>query len=401
LALIVSAAAQSSLELVGFGAGLTSPSAQSQGLGGMMTIPAGQGEWLYSSAASWHRIRSTQLHASIEASGTDLGDLGTFTRIAPQNFHFLVHVNRRFSYGIGIEPVSRVDMTIHDSSGVFYGLPADTLRYAQYRSAIGGLSAFTVGFSRQIRPAASVGATMNILFGSLSQNDTLYFLDRGTRDDIFSALRAERRLEFNGYTLALSILADVPPKSRGHFGAHLVLPIALGARDVRTFSVSKPIETVSYRNIGSPASVTIGYGTQINELHRVMGEVGLSKLWQEEKHDLIFGRSLEGTRSLRIAWSRVPRGDESLAIGRFYYRMGFHWLDYYLSNLKNDPLTEFALALGMGVRSPRFGHRIDISIQFGQRESSLADLRTERFYRLSIGVTTAELWFVRPKKRWD
>ncbi|UCH09456.1 MAG: hypothetical protein JSU61_09490 [Fidelibacterota bacterium] len=400
LVLIASTPAQSSLELVGFGMGLTSPNVQSQGLGGMMTIPAGQGEWLYSSTASWHRIRSTQLHASIEASRSNLGDLGSFARVVPQNFHFLVHVNRRLSYGIGIEPVSRVDMAIHDSSGTFYGLPEDTLHYAQFRSISGGLSAFNIGFSRLIRPSLSIGVAVNILFGSLSQNDTLYFLDLD-RGDIFPALRAARRLEFNGQTINLSVLADIPPGSRGQLGTQLVLPISLGAKEFRTFSGLAVLDPVNHRNIGSPASLTVGYGTQITDLQRIIGEVGWSKLWRDEQRDMLFGRYLEARRSMRLGWSRVPKGDESLVIGRIFYRMGFHRIDYYLSNLKNDPLTEFGFALGLGFRSPAFGHRVDLSIQIGQRESSLADVQAERFYRLSIGVTTAELWFVRPKKRWD
>ncbi|UCD38162.1 MAG: hypothetical protein JSW54_01365, partial [Fidelibacterota bacterium] len=127
----------------------------------------------------------------------------------------------------------------------------------------------------------------------------------------------------------------------------------------------------------------------------------LSQLPKDAKHDLIFGRYLDATRTLRLGWSRVPRGDELFALGRLYYRMGFHKIDYYLSDLKKDPVSELSFAFGIGVRSRSFGHRVDISIQIGRRDSLLPAVQTERFYGLSIGVTTAELWFIRPMKKWD
>lgn len=80
--------------------------------------------------------------------------------------------------------------------------------------------------------------------------------------------------------------------------------------------------------------------------------------------------------------------------------MGFYRKVYYLSSLKNDPLAEFAFSAGIGFRSRGFGHRVDFAIQIGRRDG-LFDVQFEDFYQLSVGVTTAELWFMRPNKRWD
>ena len=81
--------------------------------------------------------------------------------------------------------------------------------------------------------------------------------------------------------------------------------------------------------------------------------------------------------------------------------MGFYRKVYYLSALKNDPLAEFAFSAGIGFRSRGFGHRVDLAIQVGRRDGLLDDVQFEDFYQLSVGVTTAELWFMRPNKRWD
>lgn len=398
LGLVTPAAAQSSLELVGFGMIQPTPDVVSQGIGGITTVPGGAEEWLYAAPSTWHQIRATQLHVALAAGETRMGDLGTYNRAGPQNFQFLIHANRRTCYGIGIQPVTRVDMTVTDTDSVM--LFSETLRYETNRSFEGGLSAFSIGFSRRIRPAVSLGVSLDILFGSLTQGDTLLFLDVGNRDDLFNMV-AERRLEFSGQRLALSLLAAIPPKSKGWLGIKAVLPLTLKLIEVQNYYGLSRFNRLRHGGVGSPASIVVGYGMDIARKHRVMAEAGFSRLLKAAKNDMVFGQHLKETRSLRVGWSRIPSGDEALFMGRLYYRMGFYRKVYYLSALKNDPLAEFAFSAGIGFRSRGFGHRVDFAIQIGRRDGLLADRQIEDFYQLSVGVTTAELWFMRPNKRWD
>ena len=406
LGLIGPAAAQSSLELTGFGMVPSTPDVIGRGMGDIVTVPGGAEEWLYAAPSTWHRIRGTQLHAAVGANGSMLGDQGLSSRMGPQYFQFLLHVNRRTCYGIGIKPVTRVDMTIRDTSGVFY-LPQDTLRYAQRQTTVGGLSAFSLGYSRRIGPAVSLGVSLDILFGSLTQGDTLQFLDRGGRDDLFDYMIAKRRLEFNGQRLGLSILAAVPPKSKGRLGINAVLPLGLKLDEVQQhYDYYGLLWTGSqhHEDVGLPASIDAGYGVDISRKHRVVAEAGFIRLLAAAKHDIVFGQYLKETHSLRVGWSRVPEGDEGLFVQRLYYRMGFCRKDYYLSDLKNGPLTElaeFSISVGIGYRHPRFGHRVDFAIQAGRRDGLLPNVQSEDFFSFSVGLTTAELWFRRPNKKWD
>ena len=97
------------------------------------------------------------------------------------------------------------------------------------------------------------------------------------------------------------------------------------------------------------------------------------------------------------AWTLAPSGEEFILPGRLDYRMGFYRREYYLSGSRIGALSETAFSIGIGIRSVRFRHRLDLALQVGQRDSPLPDVSREDFYRVSIGVTTAELWFVRPK----
>ncbi|UCH61851.1 MAG: hypothetical protein JSU77_08550 [Fidelibacterota bacterium] len=404
LGLINPAAAQSSLEMIGFGMAPSTPDVISRGMGGIVTVPGGASEWLYSAPSSWHRIRSTQLHAAMEAAGSRLGDFAPFTRVGPQNFQFLIHVNRRTSYGIGIQPVTRVDMTVTDTDSVM--LRSETLRYETNRSFEGGLSAFSIGFSRLIRPTVSLGVSLDILFGSLTQGDTLRLLDGGSWDDLFWNMITRRRLKFNGQRLALSILATVPPKSKGRLGINAVFPLTLNLVETQTYYTQTyygllVLNTLRHDDVGLPASVSVGYGLDTVRKHRLVVEAGFIQLLKAAKNDMIFGRHLEAARSLRLGWSRTPGGDEALLVQRLHYRMGFCRKDYYLPHLKNDPLTEFTIGAGISYQHPRFGHRVDFAFHIGRRDGLLPNVQSEDFISLSVGVTTAELWFMRPNKRWD
>jgi len=398
LGLVTPAAAQSGLELVGFGMIQPTPDVVGQGIGGIVTVPGGAEEWLYAAPSTWHRIRATQLHVALAAGETRLGDLGTYNRAGPQNFQFLIHANRRTCYGIGIQPVTRVDLALSDTGE--YTLGQDTLRYDQDRSSEGGISAFKLGFSRRIGPAVSLGVSLDILFGSLAQSDELRFSYKGDRDDLSDYMIAERRLEFSGQRLALSLLAAIPPKSKGWLGIKAVLPLTLKLIEVQNYYGLSRSNRLRHGGVGSPASIVVGYGMDIARKHRVMAEAGFSRLLKAAKNDMVFGKHLKATRSLRVGWSRIPSGDEAWFIGRLYYRMGFYRKVYYLSALENGPLAEFAFSAGIGFRSRGFGHRVDFAIQIGRRDG-LFEVQFEDFYRLSVGVTTAELWFMRPNKRWD
>ncbi len=390
--------AQSSLELAGFGMVPSTPDVMGRGMGGIVTVPGGAAQLLYAAPSTWHRIRATQLHVSLAANRSRLGDLGVFNRVRPQYFQFLIYVNQRTSYGIGIKPVTRVDMTVIDTDSKI--LPPDTLRYETHRSFEGGLSAFSLGFSRRIGPAFSLGASLDILFGSLVQDDTLRLLE-GSRDDLFGNIIAKRELEFNGQRLVLSMLAAVPPKSKGWLGINAVLPLRLNLVEVQTYYGWLRHDRLPHEGIGSPASVNAGYGLDIARKYRIVVEVGFTQLLKAAKNDMVFGRHLEAAHSLRVGWSRTPSGDEASLIERLYYRMGLSRNNYYISSLVNDPLTEFAISVGIGYRHPKFGHRVDLAIQAGRRDGLLPNVQSEDFFSLSVGVTSAEVWFMRPNKKWD
>lgn len=391
--------AQSGLELYGFGMQAPTADVVSKGMADITTVPGGRAGYLASSLASWNNIRLTQLHVSGGLTRTQIRPYGQFEQIGTQNFQFLLHVNRRTAYGVSLRPVTRVDMFVEVPETAAY-LGLDTLRFAQSQSSVGGMTALDLGYSRRIRPSVSIGAAINILFGTLTQRDTLVFIDQGQRD-LLEFMTAGQTLEFNGRTITLSMLANRFPRTKGQLGLELLLPLGLNLSAVRRHSGITTPESLRYTRVGLPYRVKIGYGFNVTPRQRLLAEVAILQLPAENEHDLVFNQHLEGTRAIRVAWSRVPGGRGTPDPGRIYYRVGFYRIAYYLSGPNRNPLAEFGITTGMGLRSLRTGTRLDFSLQYGRRGGSLPGARSEIFYSLSIGVTTGERWFSRPTKKWD
>ncbi len=397
--MLSSVAAQSSLDLVGFGLVQSTPDIVGQGIGGITSVPPGMNQWLSTAPASWNRIRVTQLHAAFSTSRTHLNTSEFLAHTGLENVQFLIFVNQRTSYNISIQPVTRALITLSDTAGVdTVGL---NVRYSHDQSFKGGISALKLGFSKRIGANVSIGANLDILFGALVQQDQLEFIQKGDLEYPFNSFGSERRLEFNGHRLELGLLAGVPPQSRGELGINAIIPLRLKMIDVKFSSGLFKPDRILYRDIGTQADITIGYSVGVAEKYRILTEVELTRLVEDEGNDILFGRVLNRTQSFRVGFVRNPGEDEPLSIGRPYYRMGFSYTNYYLSGLINMPLTEFGFSLGVGFQSQILGSRLDSAIKIGRRDGLPGKVQTEDFWRISVGVTTTELWFARPNKRWD
>ncbi len=392
--------AQSGLALYGFGMQAPTSDVVSKGMADITTVTGGREGYLASAPASWNNIRLTQLHMSGGLTRTQIRPYGQFEQIGAQNFLFLLHVNRRIAYGVGIRPVTRVDMFVETPETAAY-LGSDTLLFVQSKSSVGGMTALDLGYSRRIRPAVSIGVAINILFGTLTQHDTIRFMDRGQRDDLPSAMTARQTLEFNGRTITLSLLADMFPRTRGQLGLELLLPLDLNLAALRWHAGIATPESQRYKSVGLPSRFKLGYGLNVTPRQKLLAEVAILQLPRSNGHDLVFDRHLEGTQAIRLAWSRVPGGRGTPDPGRIYYRVGFYRIAYYLSGSNRNPLAELGITTGIGLRSLRTGTRLDLSLQYGRRGGGLPGVQSENFYSLSIGVTTGERWFSRPTKKWD
>ena len=67
-----------------------------------------------------------------------------------------------------------------------------------------------------------------------------------------------------------------------------------------------------------------------------------------------------------------------------------------------DPITEFGGAIGFGYKFKAVGNQVDISYYYGIRHHPLTlrhDFGDERVQQLQVGISLADLWFVKRRQR--
>lgn len=398
--------AQSPLQLYGLGAPQSADEVTSDGAGDIRSLPLTDGDAYPFSVASWHHLSSTQLRVTLASQMSMVPAEDPRYSSGLRRLMFLVHLDNRSAIGFGFSPLTQTNITLVDDSPQ-YILGSDTLFYRQVRRVVGGVSSLQVGYSRQLGRSVSIGIALDVLFGTLFQYDTLQFNETGARDDLLSwllpadrFLGAERIINFLGRNLELNLTADALPLGRSQLGVRINMPLSLRARIRTRFINTPPFTELRNNDMQLPLSLNVGYAMNIGERQRVMAEWGL-QLWAEsEANDLVYGRHFEQINSWAASWTFKPAAITSAKPGRMFYRMGFNRKSYYLSDLKNSPLGEVSVSVGMGVRSLRTAYKLDIALQYGQRDG-LFEMGIETFGRLSIGVTTGEIWFARPKKNWN
>lgn len=392
--------AQSFLEQYGFGQVQPEADVVGQGMGGITVLPMGLRNAHFSLPASWHRARRTKLQIGFVHNGIEVDGGGSFSRDALQHFQFLAHLTNRAAIGVVLRPLTRVDISFLDTTGTII-IGDNNLAYDQHRTVSGGQSVLAAGYSRRINSRLSLGLALDVIFGTLAQTDTLtIFTGSERKGDLFARLIADQRHEFSGKVMALSLLADQVGIASGLLGIQLRLPLDLtivkhsSNSSVRAGSQSQRLEA------GLPLEARLGYGFSPAPDHLLAAELGWSLLAKPDSIDLVFGNHIERIYDLRLGWSKVPVGAEKLEPARLYYRVGFYYRRYYISRSNNESLGEIGLTAGLGYKSLRPGHRVDFALQVGRRAAP-AGIGEERFVSLSLGVTTGELWFLRPKKKWD
>ncbi len=408
LAVASPAAGQSMLEL--YGLGLWSPpnDVMGQGAGDIRSLPLGPGQVLATNVASWYALTSTQLRATLGTRRTSSGDGQVRSRAGLQQVHFLAHLDNRTAVGVILRPLTRTQMTLTDTTG-YLRLAADTLRYTQTRRLEGGVSSLQLGLSRRLGGSTAIGLTLGIIFGAILETDTLAFTDHGERIDVLSWARftgpfllAERSTSFLGRTVGFGFQTGAWPRSRSMLGLQIDWPLAVRAKVDTRYQPLPVYSTVREQDLQLPSTISASYGLDLTSRQRLLAEWTVQQEDTTGNNRLIFGRQLERISAAKFVWALSPAGPTAPEPGRFAYRVGFIFRQYYLSDLKNEPLSEMGITLGLGVRSLSFGYGLDLALQIGQRDTgTLPGTKKETFFRFSIGARTGELWFARPKKNWQ
>jgi hypothetical protein len=76
------------------------------------------------------------------------------------------------------------------------------------------------------------------------------------------------------------------------------------------------------------------------------------------------------------------------------YRAGVRYGKTYLE-LHDKQLSEFAVSAGIGFPFSKIRSTVNLGIEVGQRGTTSSSLIQDNFFRLTLGVSIFERWFIR------
>ena len=320
----------------------------------------------------------------------------------------------RLGLTLAFRPFSRVNyLAVRDGEVIDPGAPDDPVPYRVNFEGDGGLQQARLGLGYRFSPALSVGASVDVLFGSIDYLQRTEF-----ESTSIAETRATQSTDLAGVSGSLGalfsttgLLADDDGLS---IGAAVTLPTRLSGERVRTLGVSLDRDTLGTPVSGDvtvPLQVTAGFSYVPDQRWTLAADVRYEP-WSQFDSDFAFGGfAPEGEDRLRDRF-RVGGGFQFLPAGndrsrayfaRTAYRLGAYYDQAYFdaAALSADgtptgpeaSITTLALTGGLSLPAVLPTARFDLGFEIGTRGTTDQGLVRDLFIKASATINFGERWF--------
>lgn len=308
---------------------------------------------------------------------------------------------KRWKIGLGIMPYANREynvVTEHHDVGT----------YNVAFQGEGGLNRVFFANGVKITKDLSVGITASYIFGTLTDNTSVYYPD----STHFLNGKRSIGMRVSDFKLDYGVLYRLPiEKYNITIGATYSQGSKIASkRDIfirnmfKGFGnqVESPIDTLKYIedekvNIKVPGGFGIGVSIDSGE----GWVVGADFNWAGWKGFTMNGvnDSLQNSWNVAIGGSYKP---ESTSISKYYrkitYRAGLHFDQTYY-NIYGKSINKYGLTLGLGLPVPRSLTSFNVALEFGSMGTNKNNLVKENYFNISISMSIHDRWFV--KKRYQ
>ncbi|MCX6304197.1 MAG: hypothetical protein NT040_04455 [Bacteroidetes bacterium] len=314
---------------------------------------------------------------------------------------FGMPVNKWWKTSLGLIPFSDVGYNV--SNYEEYPTVGTVVRLY---SGSGGISRLYWGNSVQFLKKFSVGANISYLFGSMDRESVVLFPDSAYSmnfKEVFHVTMNDLYFNFGGqYTtkikndISLVLGAVYSPtlsmSSKTDIFANTFLVNASGVESPRDTLIS----TEGYKGrIVIP--MMLGGGFSFVKTDKWV--VGVDGKWQNWKKFKAFNMSdsLVNSWQVNFGGEITPNIDKyNNYLARIHYRLGFTYGKTYL-HLRGQDLNEYAITFGLGLPLRGMKTMLNLGAQYGVRGTTSQHLIRESYFKLVVGFSIYERWFVKRK----
>jgi hypothetical protein len=314
---------------------------------------------------------------------------------------FGMPVNRWWKTSLGLVPYSDVGYNVAN-----YEEYPNSGTVVRLYSGSGGINRLYWGNAFCLFKKFSIGLNISYLFGSMNREATVLF------PDSIHAMNFRERYYITMNDLSYNFGAQYKAKIKNdlflNLGVVFTPSLSMASKAdglantflISTAGIELPRDTLGTAKDKSGRIIIpmmIGGGFSFERTDKWM--VGIDYKWQNWEKFRAFDQSdsLVNSWQINFGGEIIPNADNYMNyLARIRYRLGFSYNKTYL-RLRGQDLDEYAIAFGFGLPLRGIKTMLNIGAQYGVRGTTSQNLIRESYFKIVIGFSIYERWFIKRK----
>jgi Outer membrane protein transport protein (OMPP1/FadL/TodX). len=261
----------------------------------------------------------------------------------------------------------------------------------------GGVNIGQIGLGAKLFGGLSVGANLNLYFGSIERNYNTILPSESTL--YMSTYTASKVMVSNlGFSTGISYAHEMDAGKFVNFGLTYQPKLNLSATYDELTTTSNTMDTLKYINndvkFGIPTKV--GVGTSFGKTNKYLFAVDYEFAQWSKVATLDKMSDYVNTNSFRAGVEYTPNIlDFRNYFNTITYRVGVRYNDVYYK-IKGNKTNDVAVTAGFGFPI-RGVSCLNTSFEFGKRGSIANNGVEEKYFTFTVGVSLFDRWFLKPK----
>jgi len=376
-------------------------------------VPGFQSNVSLSNPSTWHHLKYTHLSLSYSGDENTISDLPLLNRYSGLSYaSWIVPIKSKGSFGLALVPYAdqRITLTGTDTSFIAFD---DTLNLLNSFDRSGGIMAFKVGTSYLTRKNLSVGLSLDMLFGSSRQNESIFFDGSsiiqtsrtrysGVLGEVFISFVLQEKINFfasvkqtlrdlDGIYTEKHLFDDANGNGYHDYGNPLDFPLP--------DSVSSKDE-IRLPGIHKPEQFSFGIQSKLNKQTSISFELSSikDKGTISDYLTLPLDDWIDHSNDFKLSLVRFPNDISLNLVDKISIRTGLMYKSHTLAHSKTV-VSEVGGSLGFGFKFRAVRNQVDLNYYIGNRKYSDNYFKSEIIQQMQVGVSLGDLWFVKRRQK--
>ncbi len=351
--------------------------------------------------------------AGVSIQNTNFKENGIKMNAKNSDFEYVVasfRLARNLGVSFGLLPYSNVGYNYYTSK---YLNSTNSTYYTSTYAGSGGLHQAYIGLGYRFFDKLSLGANISYLWGNYYKSVVTNFSDNNIK-----TIGKYYTADVTSYKIDLGAQYDIRLDKENTltvgavFGLGHKIGDVANCRIISNNSSTAVSDTTLYpKNGGLSLSIPNSFGVGVAYTHNNKWTVGADyslQKWGNEKFPMMFNSDagtyyilqnvLKDRHKIILGGEYVPDELSRSFFNRVHYRFGVSYTTPYIKVDNQDGPKEYSVSAGFGIPIINtYNNRSLLNISGQWVRSSAKNLITENYFRINIGITFNERWFMKWK----